>query len=146
MRLALGLAGLLALLTALGPARARAAELVVEVSGVRDASGSIVVSLWNQGDGFTKFDARRALATRTMPATPGRPVRVSFADVAPGRYAVTAYHDRDADGRLKTNVLGMPREGVGVSNNAGGIPSFTKSLLGVPVAGPVAITLRYLGD
>jgi uncharacterized protein (DUF2141 family) len=27
------------------------------------------------------------------------------------------FHDENGDGRLDTNVLGIPREGVGVSNN-----------------------------
>jgi uncharacterized protein (DUF2141 family) len=143
MRLALGL--LMLLLALAGVAPAHAGDLVIEVSGARDASGRIMVSLWNKSDGFGKFDAGRALATRTVPAAPGKPARVTFEDVAPGRYAVTAFHDGDADGKLKTNFLGMPREGVGVSNNAGGIPSFEKSLLAVPTPGPVSITLRYLG-
>mgnify|MGYP005847106721 CR=1 FL=1 len=135
----------LALCAAGTPAASRAADLAVEVTGVRDASGALVVSLWNRGDGFGKFDARRALATQTIAAVPGQPARVRFDQLAPGRYAVSAFHDADGDGRLKTNVLGMPREGVGVSNNTGGIPSFGKSLVDVPAAGPVRIALRYLG-
>ncbi len=144
MRLA---AGLLLLLPCLaGAAPARAAELVVEVSGVRDATGRVVISLWNAPEGFGRFDASRALATQSVPATPGRPARVTFPDVAPGRYALSAFHDADGNGRLRTNLIGMPREGVGVSNNSGGIPSFEKAQLGVPAAVPVRITLRYLGD
>ncbi len=42
-------------------------------------------------------------------------MRVNFAGIAPGRYAVTAQHDEDGDGKLKTNFIGMPKEGVGIS-------------------------------
>jgi uncharacterized protein (DUF2141 family) len=45
---------------------------------------------------------------------------VTVPNVAPGRYAVIAHHDRDDDGRVNTNWLGIPIEGVGVSRNATG--------------------------
>lgn len=41
-------------------------------------------------------------------------------DLPPGRYAVMAYHDRDADGRLDTLPIGLPTEPYGFSNNARG--------------------------
>lgn len=145
MRLALGLGALLLLVAGLAPARAE--TVTVEVSGLRSGAGQVVVSLWDRADGFGRFDTRRALATRSVPAAPGgRPVRVTFENVPPGRYALSAFHDADGDGKLKTNFIGMPREGVGVSNNPGGMPSFTRSQLAVPASGPVAIALRHLGD
>ena len=33
-----------------------------------------------------------------------------FEGVTPGRYAVAVLHDANANGRLDTNVLGMPQE------------------------------------
>jgi uncharacterized protein (DUF2141 family) len=138
-------AALVTLALGLGAAPARAADLVVDATGARDATGRIVVSLWSKPDGFGRFDAAKALATRTLAATPGRPARVTFEGLAPGRYAVSAFHDADGDGKLKTNFIGIPREGVGVSNNAGGIPSFDKARIDVPAPGPVGIELRYLG-
>jgi len=37
-----------------------------------------------------------------------------------GKYAVSVFHDENSNGKLDTNFLGIPREGVGASNNAKG--------------------------
>jgi uncharacterized protein (DUF2141 family) len=41
----------------------------------------------------------------------------TFSGIAPGTYAVALFHDENGDGKLDTNFMGVPREGVGVSNN-----------------------------
>jgi uncharacterized protein (DUF2141 family) len=43
-----------------------------------------------------------------------------FPGIAPGTYAVSVYHDENSNDKLDTNFLGIPREGVGASNNARG--------------------------
>jgi uncharacterized protein (DUF2141 family) len=45
-------------------------------------------------------------------------VVVTVRGVPPGRYAVQAFHDEDANGKLDTNWIGIPREGIGFSNDA----------------------------
>lgn len=37
-----------------------------------------------------------------------------------GQYAVSVHHDEDGNNELNTNWFGMPKEGLGVSNNARG--------------------------
>lgn len=49
-----------------------------------------------------------------------------FADVAPGRYAVRLFIDRNGNGELDTSKRGIPREPVGFSGNpqlADGMPA-----------------------
>jgi uncharacterized protein (DUF2141 family) len=43
-----------------------------------------------------------------------------FLGVAPGTYAVSVFHDENSNGKLDTNFMGIPREGVGASNDAKG--------------------------
>ena len=61
-----------------------------------------------------------------------------------GSYAASIQHDEDGDGKLKTNFIGIPKEGVGISNNPGGIPRWAKSQVAVNGPTTIAITLRYL--
>jgi uncharacterized protein (DUF2141 family) len=42
---------------------------------------------------------------------------ITFANVAPGRYAVALFHDENANGRLD-KVLMVPKEGFGFSRDA----------------------------
>ncbi len=41
-------------------------------------------------------------------------------DLKPGKYGFRYFHDENMSGRLETNVLGIPREGYGFSNDAVG--------------------------
>jgi uncharacterized protein (DUF2141 family) len=43
--------------------------------------------------------------------------RVVWADLAPGVYAVAVLHDENGNGKMDTNILGIPKEGHGASNN-----------------------------
>ncbi len=54
---------------------------------------------------------------------------VSF-DVPHGSYAASVLHDENKDGELETGMLGIPKEGVGFSNDPRiikGTPSFEKT-------------------
>ena len=53
--------------------------------------------------------------------------RFDFLDIPPGTYALAVIHDENMDGELRTNWLGVPKEGYGFSNDATasmGAPSF----------------------
>ncbi len=41
-----------------------------------------------------------------------------FANVPPGTYAISAYHDENRNGKLDTNAMGMPTEEYCASRNA----------------------------
>lgn len=64
--------------------------------------------------------------------------------LAPGSYAVMVYHDENGNGKLDTNALGMPKEGVGTSNNHQGIPSFKKCCFSLEHSTSISIEMVYL--
>ena len=86
--------------------------IVVDVSGVRSDQGQVRVSVCPRekflGDcpWFASAPAHKGDVSVTVPGVP------------PGRYAVQAFHDADGDGKLARNWIGIPREGVGFSNDA----------------------------
>lgn len=118
----------LLLLTAAGSARA--ADLVVRLDGLPAMPGMIMVGVYGAEDGFVRalelYDSpdgfirdRGRVAGAAL--TAGAAVRtVSFSGLTPGRYAVIAFHDANADGRLDKNLLGVPTESYGFSNGAAG--------------------------
>ena len=59
---------------------------------------------------------------RGRPSCDGRgsTVTVEFATLPAGDYAIRFYHDVDGDGELDTNLMGIPSEPFGFSNNARG--------------------------
>lgn len=93
---------------------ARGNNITVHVSSFRSVKGSLRCRLYSRGDGFPgkpPFEAEQSVAVTAKTMT------CKFGSVAPGTYAVALFHDENDNGKLDTNFVGIPREGVGVSNN-----------------------------
>lgn len=127
------------------PAPAQPGSLTVNVTGLHSGKGKLVACLWRSKDGFPSCEKSPAASRLVVPVT-ATAMALTFANVAPGSYAVTVHHDEDGNGRMKHNMIGMPAEGVGVSNNPGGMPGFAKSLFRVGGNGAITVKMRYLFD
>lgn len=110
MRRALVVAGTLA---ALAAPPARAATLAVDVEGVTPGQGQVQVALCVGG-----LDASACRSGRAAPSEASS-LRVVFADLPRGTYAVAAFQDIDGSGRLERTPLGLPTKPYGFSNGAG---------------------------
>lgn len=69
--------------------------------------------------------------------------QVTFADLAPGKYAVRFFHDANRNEQLDKNKMGFPTEGYGFSNNVGvfGPPKF-KDLLFEVASGNTEVKIK----
>jgi uncharacterized protein (DUF2141 family) len=113
-----------ALVTSLGASRQAPtptpAENVihVEIRGLRNDKGQVLCALFSSADAFPK-KADKAVVRFTAKIAERQAV-CDFTGVTPGTYAVSVVHDENSNGKLDTNFIGMPREGVGASNDAKG--------------------------
>jgi uncharacterized protein (DUF2141 family) len=76
----------------------------------------------------------------------GADAEVRFENVAPGRYAVSLFHDQNGNGRLDSNWVGAPTEGYGASRNALpalGAPTFEENAIVVTGVTPVVVEMHY---
>lgn len=111
------------------------ATLTVTFEQIEAPSGQILLSLY---DNETAHDAGGKPVRAAMAKVDGKAVSVRFEGLAPGRYAIKAFHDVDGDGKMKTNPFGMPLEPFAFSNNAkpqGGPALWQAASFDVP-AGP----------
>ncbi len=90
----------------------------VEIGGFRNDKGQVVCSIYSSADGFPKIGDKATTIVKS-PISNGHAV-CAFPGLKPGTYAVSVFHDENSNGKLDTNFMGMPREGVGASNNAKG--------------------------
>jgi uncharacterized protein (DUF2141 family) len=121
-------------LLALLAGQSGAADLNVTVASIRGDKGQVKLMLFEREEGFRKEDkARQVLA---LPAIKGV-INGVFKDLPPGRYAVVAYHDENADGKLNLRFGMFPKEGYGLSNNfkPSGPPKFKDAALDLPDGG-----------
>jgi uncharacterized protein (DUF2141 family) len=90
----------------------------MEIEGLRSDKGEVRCALYTSAKGFPK-DATAAQA-RAPSSASGKHVVCDFAQVKPGTYAISVHHDEHSNGKLDTNFVGIPKEGVGSSNDAKG--------------------------
>ena len=128
----------------LGKAGAGAFRLTVEVLGLRSTAGEVAVTVYPD-------DARRFLApkgkllrARVQAATP---VTDACFWLPAGAYAVAIYHDANGNRDFDRNMVGMPAEGFGFSNDAParfGLPAFEKVRFKFPGRdGEITVRMRY---
>jgi len=132
------------------PARVAAAaapgELSLRLSGFRNTSGQVLIAVFRGEDGFPG-DSARAWRRLVVKISDGQ-ARVTIPDLSPGEYAVAAVHDENSNNALDTSWIGMPKEGIGMSNNAKGRmgpPKYRDAKFTVTAAGAEqTITMVYL--
>jgi len=97
-------------------------ELSVEIVGLKPSEGEVRVALFDSEKDFLQKPFKVGIAL-----VDGAQCHWQLNGLAPGWYAVAIYQDKNGNGKLDHNMLGIPLEPYGFSNNARGIlgpPSF----------------------
>jgi uncharacterized protein (DUF2141 family) len=97
---------------------AQANVIRVEIGGLRSDKGQVFCALYSSPDGFPKKSEKATAHFKS--AISDKQAVCEFSGIAPGTYAVSVFHDENSNGKLDTNLMGIPREGVGASNGAKG--------------------------
>ncbi len=92
--------------------------LTVTILNFRNSEGQVSVALYNKEEGFPK-SPDKALKIITAPISNKKSI-VVFESLPPGEYAISVFHDENKNGKMDTNFFGIPKEGVGASNDARG--------------------------
>ncbi|WP_338235569.1 DUF2141 domain-containing protein [Persicobacter diffluens] len=91
-------------------------EVRVTVTNLRSEEGQVILSLFDNAEDFPS--QKKAIKTFKADIRDGK---ANFQFHLPaGTYAFAFTHDENNNGKRDTNFIGMPKEGVGASNNAKG--------------------------
>jgi uncharacterized protein (DUF2141 family) len=93
-------------------------NLTVNVIGLKNNKGSIVIKLFNSKECYSTKDAKPYKVISSP--IKDRNAAVSFIDLAGGEYAIKLFHDENDNGIHDSNFLGIPKEDYAFSNNARG--------------------------
>jgi uncharacterized protein (DUF2141 family) len=88
--------------------------ITIHVTGLRNNKGNMVCTLCSSPDGYPG-DCKHKVTIKA--AISGNESDCVFPHKAPGDYAATVFHDEDGSGKFKRNLVGIPKEGFGFSNN-----------------------------
>lgn len=120
--------------------------VVVEITGFRNSDGQVGILLFSREEGFPT-DHKLAVK-KIFSGIDQNACRVTLENIPYGFYAVSVFHDENADGKLKKNIFGIPREGIGASRNPTirfGPPKFSEARFTLDSKEQrLAITMRYL--
>jgi uncharacterized protein (DUF2141 family) len=132
-----------ALLSAALAAPAHAIDMEVEVSGLTQTEGRVMVGVFSDAGTWLKKSITGA-SVEASQQKEGR-VLVKLQDLPEGSVGLSVFHDVNGNGRLDSNAMGMPKEPYGFSNNAAGVfgpPKFEKAQFEVKAGARVAVQLN----
>ena len=98
-------------------------SLDIEIENLKSNKGNINVLISDE--------SKNEIASATFIRVKGLKAEVSFDSIYPGKYAIQFYHDENQNGKLDMNLIGIPKEKFGSSNNVKpilGPPKFEKML------------------
>ena len=115
-RLPSALPGLLIGAVCVSALSARATELTVTIADVRSTDGTLLVQVFDGEEGF----AGRAEPVGQYMLEPQAPEVTFEVELPPGTYGMRVMQDLDDDMEMDTNLIGIPTEPWGFSNDAVG--------------------------
>ncbi|WP_343330645.1 DUF2141 domain-containing protein [Polaribacter staleyi] len=96
-------------------AQENTASLTVSFSGMKSDKGNLFVALYNTEATFLKKAYKGEMAEIKNKKTV-----VIFKNLPKGVYAISSFHDINDNKKMDTNFIGIPKEPIGMSNNAKG--------------------------
>ncbi len=110
--------------------------LRIKVKPIAYAKGQIHVGLFRDAKSFPKKEL--AFAGKEVAVRQLGEIEIEMEGLVPGRYAAAVFHDLNGNGKLDTNLLGVPTEPYGFSNiNSAkwGSPDFAEASFNLPAEG-----------
>jgi len=85
----------------------------LSITGFESNDGDVKIALYNDEGSFLK-NPEKTFASEII----DKKASISFTDIPDGVYAISCYHDEDANGKLDFFMGMYPKEATGTSNNA----------------------------
>lgn len=119
----------------------QAADIELTVENITELSGTLFWSVFNDENSYTSEQAPMVAGRSKVT---GETLKLTLHELPAGDYAVKLFHDANDNGEMDSNLLGLPQEGYGFSNNAGsfGPASFSDAKVTVTDNTQIIIRLR----
>lgn len=89
------------------------AAIILKVTGLRSEKGQVKIAVFNSSEKWLGEQPRYSSTINVD----GQTVTWTIKDVPYGDYGVAVFHDENGNGKMDKNVLGIPLEPYGFSNN-----------------------------
>ena len=120
------------------------AFLRIKITDVKSNDGKMMIAVYNNKETYN----REEMAYKKVVVNINELTAVCELNNLPmGQYAVAVFHDANSNKKLDTNMIGIPKEGFGFSNNpksSFGPPGFDKAQFSLDDDTTISISLIYL--
>ncbi len=116
-----------------------AANLTVNISDVEKGKGHLMIALYKSEE---DYKSGKASFHTKVAALNGQETAV-FENLPDGEYAIKMYQDENDNKKMDFNMMGIPKEGYGFSNNVGmfGAPKYKEAKFSVKESTAIEIDL-----
>jgi len=90
-------------------------NLTIEFSGMKSDKGNLYIALYNSEASFLNKNYKGDVAI-----VKNKKAVLVFKNVPKGIFAISAFHDVNDNKKMDTNFFGIPKEPIGISNDATG--------------------------
>ncbi|MEO0470792.1 MAG: DUF2141 domain-containing protein [Bacteroidota bacterium] len=127
------------------PVFAQKSSLEVHIPKIKAAGeGQILIMIHRSSESFPASFSQATYSV--VMADFDNKLTYTFTDIEPGTYAVSAFHDKNKNGKIDRNFIGFPKEPVAAANQKSlGRPSFSRSSLQLGKT-PQRIELTFIND
>ena len=87
--------------------------IIITIKGIENKDGIMMVALFNEEDKFLKVPSY----SQEIPISDEIEIEVIFEKIPYRKYAVSIYHDLNENGDLDSNMIMIPKEPIGFSND-----------------------------
>jgi len=102
-----------------------AGDLTVNISDVEAGKGNLMIGIYASEE---DFKSGKVSFHSKVKAVNGKEVAI-FENLPDGEYAIKMYQDENSNNEMDFNMMGIPKEGYGFSNNVGmfGAPEYKEA-------------------
>ena len=94
----------------------KSGNMIVRINNLSSDEGKVMIALTNSKENYNGRNAFRGAAADIKDGK----AEYVFENIPFGEYAVKCYHDENMNGKLDSNMMGIPKEKYAFSNNAKG--------------------------
>ncbi len=95
-------------------AQAQTNSIELDFENLETYSGDLYVAIYDKSEDF--LDSKNIFINRIVDVEK-QTFPMVFTEVPEGKYCVSVYHDKNENGKLDFNFIGMPQENYGFSKN-----------------------------
>jgi len=90
-------------------------SLNINIENINPSKGQLMIAVYNSKQLYMKTE--KAFSKQILKLNGKNAEFIQFKDLPMGEYSVAVIHDENNNGKLDTNIFGIPTEAYGFSNN-----------------------------